>query len=152
MKLAEALIARADIQKRIGMLRGRLAVVAKVQEGDVPAESPVDLMAELRHLTDEMELLVKRINRTNSVTLLSADTTLSDALATRDMLQLKQAIYRQVSEAGRIEQNRYSRSEVRFVSTINIGDLQKMADGLAQQHRELDSQVQCLNWNTELIE
>ncbi|MDD2736071.1 MAG: DIP1984 family protein [Desulfuromonadaceae bacterium] len=152
MKLAEALIARADIQKRIGMLRGRLAAVVKVQEGDVPAESPADLMAELRHLTDEMELLVKRINRTNSVTLHSTDTTLSDALATRDMLQLKQAIYRQVSEAGRIEQNRYSRSEVRFVSTINIGDLQKMADGLAQQHRELDSQVQCLNWNTELME
>jgi hypothetical protein len=152
MKLAEALIARADIQKRIGMLRGRLAAVAKVQEGDIPAESPTNLIDELRHLTDEMELLIKRINRTNSGTLHSTDTTLSDALATRDMLQLKQAIYRQASEAGRIEQNRYSRSEVRFVSTINVGDLQKMADGLAQQHREFDSQVQCLNWNTELIE
>jgi hypothetical protein len=67
------------------------------------------------------------------------------------MLQLKQAIYRQASEAGRIEQNRYSRSEVRFVSTINIGDMQKVADGLAREHRELDAQVQGLNWTTELL-
>jgi hypothetical protein len=151
MKLAEALISRADIQRRIGLMRGRLAAVAKVQEGEVPAEDPADLISELRRLTDELENLIKRINKTNSATQFNADNTLTDALATRDMLQLKQAIYRQASEAGRIEQNRYSRSEVRFVSTINIGDMQKVADGLAREHRELDAQVQGLNWNTELL-
>jgi hypothetical protein len=151
MKLAEALISRADIQRRIGLMRGRLAAVAKVQEGEVPAEDPADLISELRRLTDEMENLIKRINKTNSATQFNTDNTLTDALATRDMLQLKQTIYRQASEAGRIEQNRYSRSEVRFVSTINIGDMQKVADGLAREHRELDAQVQGLNWNTELL-
>src|SRR5207237_1352535 len=40
MKLAEALILRADCQKRMAQLKGRLLVNAKVQEGDAPAETP----------------------------------------------------------------------------------------------------------------
>ena len=35
MKLAEALILRADIQKNIAQLRERLMLNAKVQEGDL---------------------------------------------------------------------------------------------------------------------
>jgi hypothetical protein len=40
MKLAEALILRADCQKRIAQLKSRLLVNAKVQEGDAPAGDP----------------------------------------------------------------------------------------------------------------
>ena len=39
MKLAEALILRADCQKRIAQLKSRLLVNAKVQEGDAPASN-----------------------------------------------------------------------------------------------------------------
>ncbi len=47
MKLAEVLILRADCQKRIAQLKSRLLVNAKVQEGDAPAETPQELIAEL---------------------------------------------------------------------------------------------------------
>ena len=47
MKLAEALILRADIQKRIEQLKSRLADNAKVQEGEKPSEEPKALLAEL---------------------------------------------------------------------------------------------------------
>jgi len=40
MKLAEALILRADIQKRIEQLKSRLADNAKGQEGENPSEEP----------------------------------------------------------------------------------------------------------------
>ena len=50
MKLAEALIRRSDIQKRIEQLRARLVMNALVQEGDQPAENPQELLAELRRL------------------------------------------------------------------------------------------------------
>ena len=40
MKLAEALILRADLQKRIDQLRVRLNNNAKVQENDEPSEKP----------------------------------------------------------------------------------------------------------------
>ena len=46
MKLAEALIWRADAKKRLEQLKTRLVRVAKVQEGDAPAEDPKALLAE----------------------------------------------------------------------------------------------------------
>jgi len=64
MKLAEALILRADCQKRIAQLKSRLLVNAKVQEGDKPAETPQELIAELGRVSTELLDLIKRINRT----------------------------------------------------------------------------------------
>ncbi len=46
MKLAEALILRADSQKRLAQLRDRLGRNALVQEGESPAEPPAGLLAE----------------------------------------------------------------------------------------------------------
>ena len=40
MRLGEALTVRADLQQRLGELRARLLAVAKVQEGETPAEQP----------------------------------------------------------------------------------------------------------------
>jgi len=70
MKLAEALILRADCQKRITQLKSRLLVNAKVQEGDAPAETPQELFAELGRVSTELLDLIKRINRTDSATAL----------------------------------------------------------------------------------
>ena len=68
MKLAEALILRADCQKRIAQLKSRLLTNAKVQEGDKPAETPQELIAELGRVSTELLNLIKRINRTSSAT------------------------------------------------------------------------------------
>jgi hypothetical protein len=43
MKLAEALILRADLQKRIEQLKQRILNNVMVQEGDEPAEDPSQL-------------------------------------------------------------------------------------------------------------
>ena len=91
MKLAEALILRADCQKRIAQLKSRLLVNAKVQEGDKPAETPQELIAELGHVSTELLDLIKRINRTNSATAFAGRGTISDALAERDVLALQRA-------------------------------------------------------------
>ena len=85
MKLAEALILRADSQKRIAQLKSRLLTNAKVQEGDKPAETPQDLVTELGSVSNELLDLIKRINRTNSATVFARGT-ISDALAERDVL------------------------------------------------------------------
>jgi len=63
MKLAEALILRADCQKRFAQLKSRLLVNAKVQEGDAPAETPQELIAELGRVSTELLDLIKHINR-----------------------------------------------------------------------------------------
>ena len=66
MKLAEALILRADCKKRLEQLKARVIRNAKVQEGDQPAEEPQGLLAEVERVARELAELVKRINRTNS--------------------------------------------------------------------------------------
>jgi hypothetical protein len=45
-----------------------------------------------------------------------------------------------------------SKSEVRFKSTLPIAAVQKAADDLARDHRELDARIQETNWRTDLIE
>ncbi len=152
MKLAEALILRADYQKRVERLKQRLVRNAKVQEGDSPAENPPELIEELERTTAELTRLIQRINKTNSVTTLEGETTISDALAVRDILGSKQAVYRDLAQAASITQDRYTKSEVKFRSTVNVAEIQRRADSLAQEHRVLDAKIQEGNWRTDLLE
>jgi hypothetical protein len=41
------LVLRADIQRKITRIKGRLLDNTKVQEGEAPSENPQDLLAEL---------------------------------------------------------------------------------------------------------
>jgi hypothetical protein len=152
MKLAEALILRADCQKRIAQLKSRLLVNAKVQERDAPAETPQELIAELERTSSELLDLIKRINRTNSATSLAGRGTISDALAERDVLALQRTAYADLAQMGAITQGRITRSEVKYVSTINVAEIRKRADELAKKYRDLDARIQELNWQTELVE
>ncbi len=152
MKLAEALILRADHQKRMTELGYRLQRSAKVQEGDKPAENPQMLLAELEEVATELERLIQNINRTNSVSELGEGGTLTDALATRDLLRAKQDIYRDLASTATVTQGRVSRSEIKFQSTVDVAELQKRADELAVAHRELDTRIQEANWRLELKE
>jgi len=151
MKLSEALILRADYQKRFKQLEARVKASAMVQEGDQPAEKPSELIAELEALARELAELIKRINRTNSVTLFEGERTLSDVLAERDVLAMRRELYAEVADAATVQQNRYMRTEVKYVSAVNVAENRKRADALAREYRELDARIQALNWQTELL-
>lgn len=151
MKLAEALILRADLQRRIAQLQRRVLDNATIQEGDTPAEQPNKLLMEFEKSNLELVSLIQRINRTNANTQLEDGLSLADALAVRDSLLSLQRTYRNLAEAGIINQNRYSRSEVKFVSNVNVTEMQSKADQLAKEHRELDTKIQSANWLTDLL-
>jgi hypothetical protein len=150
MKLAEALILRADCQKRIEQLKQRLALSAKVQEGENPPENPGELINELERVANELLELIRKINRTNTLTQFQEGMRLSDALALRDTLMLKRNAYSGLAQAAYVVQDRYSKSEVKFYSTVNVAEIQKRVDELSKQHRELDARIQEVNWQTEL--
>ena len=150
MKLAEALVLRADGQKRIEQLQQRLIQNAKVQADDQPAENPEILQQELEQLAQELVLLIQRINRTNSRTELEAGMSIADALAARDVTKLKSDIYRNLAQAAIVKQDRQTKSEIKFQSTIQVAEVQRKADQLANEHRQLDTRVQQANWPTEL--
>jgi hypothetical protein len=151
MKVAEALILRADCQKRFAQLKARLLNNVKVQEGDQPAEEPLELVAEIERVAQELFDLIKRINKTNSATMVAAGKTVSDLLAERDVIGLRRTAYAELATNASARQDRFTRSEIKFVSTVKVAEFQKQADDLAKQYRETDARIQELNWQTELL-
>ena len=152
MKLAEALILRADCQKRIEQLKARVLRTARVQEGEAPSENPQELLAELERVSGELVDLIKRINKTNSTTILAEGQSIADALAERDVLVLRRGAYSDLASMAAMRHDRITRSEVKYVSTINVADTQKRADELAKRYRELDARIQEINWKTDLVD
>ena len=151
MKLAEALILRADLQKRIDQLRVRLNNNAKVQENDEPSEKPEDLLNELDSNINQLKVLIKQINKTNCVTI-SNGQTLADLIAERDTLTLKSNILRGFLNIAGQKVNLYSTTEIKIMSTVDVPALQKEVDQLSKKIRETDTELQQANWLTELIE
>jgi hypothetical protein len=90
LKLGEALTLRSQLLARIAQMRERLKASALVQEGESPPEDPTALLAEFESMAGELESLIARINRTNLATQLPSGGTLTDALARRDILALRQ--------------------------------------------------------------
>lgn len=152
MKLAEALILRADSQKRLAQLRDRLGRNALVQEGESPAEPPAGLLAEYEQVAAQWLDLVQRINRTNSTTPLDGVQTIADAIARRDNLKERWSAYSSLASQASVSQQRYGRSEIKMLPAVNVVDIQRVADGLAREHRDLDSRIQAANWATELVD
>ena len=150
MKLAEALIQRSDAKKRLEQLRQRLVRSAKVQEGESAPENPRDLLSEMDALVNELTDLIQRINRTNSSTLFDANRSLTDVLAERDALMMRRSLLSSLMQAAQ-PQNRFGRMEIKETPTVSIAELQKQSDDLARQHRELDTAIQQMNWNVELL-
>ncbi|MEZ4519486.1 MAG: hypothetical protein R3C44_22530 [Chloroflexota bacterium] len=70
---------------------------------------------EVDRMADELESLIRRINRTNSATVLEpGDETIADAIAQQDVLRVRRTVYKAAAEAGIVRRDRYSKSELRF--------------------------------------
>jgi hypothetical protein len=124
MKLAEALAERSECQTKLEEIKKPLARSARVQEGEQPAEDSTELLSESERVFD--------------------------AIAERDITGKRRDFLSGVADAASTRQDRYSKSEVKFVATVSISQLQKQVDQLSKQFRELDTRLQELNWQTEL--
>lgn len=98
MKLAEALVQRADITARLGQLKQRALRNACHQEGEETAENPIELLTEYDRLAGELERLIDRINITNLATEIEPAVTLTDGLARRDVLRLRHRMHAELAE------------------------------------------------------
>ncbi len=151
MKLAEALILRADLQKRLEQLKARLRNNVLVQEGDDPSEDPDFLLKELSKMENDLADIIVKINRTNSSTDFSDRMTLAEALVRRDALLQRRTFLSEIAAEASFKQDRYSRTDIKFVSTIDVNAKQKEVDLLAKEYRLHDTKKQALNWNVYII-
>jgi hypothetical protein len=157
MKLAEALLLRADRNRTLEQLKQRIQVSARYQEGEKPPEDARDLVAAASAVLDELEVLIRSINRTNSDTVMADGRTVTDSLAERDVLRLRYSMLKVSAEAASGAQHqvgfmRATRSELKYMRALDVKGLRQQASDIARRARELDARIQQVNWTTELQE
>lgn len=150
MKLAAALIERADLQNNLSLLQTRLQNNAKVQDGEKPKEDPMELLKELDELSLKLEELIYRINMTNANTLIDGRP-MTYLLAKKDALTKKISIIRTFLNESSALVDRYSLKEIKINSTVDVATLQKSLDAYSKELRLLDQKIQESNWLNELI-
>jgi hypothetical protein len=150
MKLAEALLLRADLQKKVASLQARAQKYALVQEGERPAEDPRAVLGQVEAVANELQRLVFAINRANLRHPIKTGESLTAALARRDGLALRHRALQGVIDACARPPERYGVKEIRWVTTVDIGELQGQVDGLAKELRELNAAIQEAGWQADL--
>lgn len=151
VKLAEALIHRADLKQRLAGLHERIVRNAS-QEGDPPAEDPNALLEEFERLAKDYEETVVRINRTNLSARLENGTSITEAIALRDGLLLRIGTYRKLVAEATVVAARGLKTEIKFVPSVDVRAVQAEADRLSRAHRELDARIQAANWTSDLLD
>ena len=151
MKLAEALQERADLINNIERLRARIRNNAQVQEGEEPAENPEFLLTELENLISQLNDLIVKINRTNTLSKIDG-ISLVELIAKKDTLSQKAGILREFIEIASQKVDLYSTAEIKVFSTVNVPEQQKKLDKLSKEIRETDTKLQQANWTIDLVE
>ena len=152
MLLAEALSQRADITTRLAELKQRALRNARHQEGEAPAEDPTELLAEFERLTGDLEVRVLQINVTNLATEVEPGVTMTAALARRDALRARHRMLVELADSAVQPRDRFTRTELRYESAVDVRALRQAADDVARRLRELDTRIQQVNWATDLLE
>ena len=127
MKLAEALQERADLNKKISDLRGRLNQNSLVQEGEKPNEDPAVLMQELEAAIARLQQLIKDINLTNCATIVEGRS-LTQIIAEKEGAIMRLSAYRALADSASAINYRARGSEIKMIATVNVSELQKTAD------------------------
>lgn len=153
MKLAEALIERANLQRRLDALKERMTANARIAEGDTPAEDAMALLAEYERNAALLLDYIRRINVTNLSAHLEPGLSLMDAIAQRDILRKRQQAYLALANAAMgAAQRVYGQVEIRYQRVVDVAALRKQADEVAREARELDTRLQAANWSVEMVE
>jgi cell fate (sporulation/competence/biofilm development) regulator YmcA (YheA/YmcA/DUF963 family) len=150
MKLAEALLLRADHKKKLLSLRERIARNAIVQEGEQPKERVEDLLAEATSTLLAQQQLVRAINTANETARLADGRPLADILAQRDTLVAQHSLLVATIAATHKDVDRYSQREIKWLPQINVASLQKQADDLSRRIRETNVVLQSANWQIDV--
>ena len=152
MKLAEALLIRSDMQKKLAQLKGRIRNNAKVQEGDTPSEDPNKLIVSASQIISELTGLIERIHRTNAIAKTDKGQSMLTLLVERDTLEMRHKLLLDAIEAANSEADRYSHREIKWHVLVSVASLQKQADDIAMKLRQINIIIQSNNWQIDLID
>ncbi|MBU1117317.1 MAG: DIP1984 family protein [Bacteroidetes bacterium] len=150
MKIAEALLLRADIQKKLESFRERITKNVLIQEGEQPSEDPQKMLEEVNSVSEDLRSLVFKINKANLNGKTKFGRSLTEAISERDILTTKHSIVKSAANSATKPPERYGVKEIRWVKTVNVMQLQDDMEKLAKKIREVNSEIQEANWQIEV--
>ncbi len=150
MKLAEALLLRADQKKKLASLRERITRNAVVQEGELPSEKVEDLLKSANGVMQEQMITVQSINAANQTKKLADGRLLAVVLAERDNLVHQHSLITAAIQATHKDVDRYGQKEIKWLPQFNIAGMQKRADDLSKSIREINVVIQSANWQIDV--
>ena len=151
MKLAEALLLRSDTQKKLASLQQRIQQNVLIQEGDTPSEDPQILMKEAIQTNQALYDLIEKIHLTNAQTQMPNGQPLIKLLNKRDCLIAEHRILQHTLDHAQRDSDRYSMREIKWLKTISIAKIQKQADDISASLRQLNVEIQAMNWQADLV-
>ena len=149
MRLAEALMERADMKKKILQLSERMITNAKVFEDEEPLEDPEKLMHELDRVIGRYESLISKINVANATNRASNGEVIADLIARREAYLSKEKALKDMLGSLKPERSSYycsTKDERRTKVVIDVPSIRKQTDDLAKRIRETDTLIQEANW------
>jgi len=139
---------RKNLQIKKGNLKHRIVANSQVQEGDEPSENPNDLIAELEEVEQELLVVTGDLTYWNYETYVG-HTRLIELITEREMWKAREISYRDFANQGQVSRDRFSRNEIKFISCIDVKDMQRKADEAAKKARALNALIQRTNILTE---
>ncbi|MBW4018383.1 DIP1984 family protein [Moraxella osloensis] len=151
MKLAEALVLRADLQKKLENLKKRLAnSVLKLDDIQV-IEDPAILKLEADETIAILYSLIDRIYRTNQSVILPSGQSMVTFLAKRDELVERRKLLDYIINKSLPDSGLYFNERGKWQPAIDISAYQKQMDDIAMQIRRLNLGIQQTNWQVDLV-
>jgi DNA repair ATPase RecN len=153
MKLAEALIERAELQRQNRTILHHIEENVRLPEDEEPTAAVEKLMRQYEANMHRLSELIRRINKTNCMTEMAGGT-ITDAIARRDCLASNISAYTDIYEnvtSHAHDRFRDGETRVKYVRHLNSDELKDKIDGLSKEFRLLDTELQGKNWTTELM-
>ena len=152
MKIAEALIKRATLKSDTDALKERMKKNVKIQEGDTAQENDIELLETYKQKCDDLYELTTGINKTNQLTKNADGESLAELIARRDKYKEIVKTYKTLYDESVIEKmNRFTRNEIKFVCTVSAEKIQNAIQNYSAKYREIDTEIQRLNWLNDLM-
>jgi hypothetical protein len=145
MKLAELLMQRADLQKKIASLKTRAVASALADEGSKPIEEPDKLIAEAMDAMATLRNAITRINEINLQWKMPDGRVIMHWIAERDSLTQQHGLLSAVIE-GSSQRSRYGRAEIKREPTVDVSALHTRLDQISARIRKVNLALQEQNW------
>lgn len=151
MKLAEALVLRADLQKKLENLKKRLANSVRKLDDIQVIEDPAALKLEADESITVLYSLIDLIYRTNQSVILPSRQSMVTVLAKRDELVERRKLLDYIINKSLLDSGLYFNEHGKWQPAIDISAYQKQMDDIAMQIRRLNLDIQQTNWQVDLV-